>query len=399
MYLNNLIKITTSLSIAFFISLSTSLCAQSPKSGDLSEVKTVTGKLGARWFINKAKGSDEISCEHPVLIAIEGGGTNTRIRITNSSATSPLPPYEHSSKSGSNLYRTAEQAIEVTQSLINEGIQTIASKMNWRAESVCYELALGMAGTEGKNNGLFLKALQNDPRMQKAVLGSDAETAWLSAFDSEGLIVIAGTGGITLGRNENGQVYRKGGFSVPMSDTPSAATHVLHYGNCINQQVSFEDDGLFIPSGVYLGYFQKLLSKSKGSGSDVFMNLHGLVTRNLTAFAAHAESLQKHFDGELMQKTYWPKNNCETLNGSEDWGNNDYCVNEAMKNSIQDLINAVSVTNPKFHNLPFAIHGTFGKVVWETAAKFANIDEAVKARKVEKDIDPLTGALKMLSDH
>ncbi|AMO57940.1 hypothetical protein GZ77_12330 [Endozoicomonas montiporae] len=413
MYFKKLIKLIVPLSLITLFGLISSVWATSPVSDNESDVKSVKGKLMSRWFINKNDNSGKAFCEHHLMIAVEGGGTNTRIRITTPNPVDQSKPYEQVLKQGSNIYRTAEQAIDVTRLLIQEGVEAVASKNHWNSQNTCYELALGMAGTEGNNNDTFLKALQKDPRMQKAVLGSDAETAWLSVFDREGLIVISGTGGITLGRNHKGQVYRKGGFSVPMSDTPSAAAHALHYGNCIHDIVSFENENVFIPAGVHLGFFQKLLSRKQGSGNDVFMYLHGLVTRDLSQFAALAKDIQQYFDGSLMSEALRISPSCEGYKNagigsnqgkpdagstSMDWSNKDDCANTAMEKSIQDLTKAVSITNPAFQNLPFAIHGTFGKVVWDSAVQYASIHEHIRKRKVEQPIDPLAGALKMLKD-
>lgn len=92
------------------------------------------GMLAKRWSVSALEDAfDESLCEAHLQIAIEGGGTNTRIRISHdpSDNTQPKPLYSHAIKEGSNLYERADGAIKVVQKLIDDGIKSIAPEHQW----------------------------------------------------------------------------------------------------------------------------------------------------------------------------------------------------------------------------------------------------------------------------
>ena len=372
-----------------------------------AEVTKYKGMLTDRWSIPASNNAfDEALCETNLHIAIEGGGTNTRIRI-NDIATemneAPKELYAYKVQEGSNIYQSTESAAHIVRKLINNGIQSIASQHSWDTEKVCYELGLGMAGTEGKDNALFLKALQNDPRMKRAILVSDAEAAWLSAFDTEGTIIIAGTGSIILSRNAAGKKFRKGGYGIPMSDQRSAAALCLYYGECINEEVGLEDGKAVWREDIKLAFFEKLLSENKGSDEELFMKLTSMARFNVSEFAAMAPHIIEYAALEMINEHSWKRTACSTSNGtcktnpiSDCLDNKDFCATEAVITSSRKLYNAILSLPADFQGLPFAIHGSYGNVLWDKMTELFGKEGYIANLKINTPIDPLAGIQKLL---
>ena len=383
------------------------------------------GKLGPRWTINIDNHPAHTSCQVHLHIGIEGGGTNTRIRITrplHDSSTEASILYRDEIAKGSNLYRMPEQATQAVRQLIDNGINQLFMQFGWIPDNVCYDLALGMAGTEGYENAYFLGKLSEDPRMQKVILASDAEVAWLSVFDTEGVIIIAGTGGVRLGRNSNGDFFRKSGFSVPLSDRPSAASFAVHYGQCIDQEVSYINGKATWRDSIRLGYMKLLLANNLTNNlannkshkdTDAFFDQGRLVINDLTAFAAQTAVIKKYYDDQPAITVPWsgcsdqPIKNRKMeqctkhpMEGSANgYGSKDYCAYQAMLASAQDLADAINIMPPGFVHLPFAIHGTFGNILWNRMIELLGYQVINDiSRKNEKPVDPLAGALKMLQE-
>lgn len=388
---------TLALSLALPFSLHAETEAEA-FSGRLVENK---GMLAKRWSIPFNENAYyESFCESHLQIGIEGGGTNTRIRINSSPSDGPEAQmlYSRTTKEGSNLYQNPDGAIKAVKKLINEGIKSVANKNKWDSKKICYDLGLGMAGTEGENNLLFLSALKKDPRMKRAVLASDAEVAWLSVFHNEGVIIISGTGSIILGRNAAGSTYRHGGYAIPMSDRYSAAALALDYGTCIHNKVSLQDDKPVWPKGLPLAYFKKLLEKSGGAAEQFLLKLNALVKSNVSQLAAMAPEIIDHS---------WPMDYCEEKETNHigrctnqsmgrRFSDKDYCAAAALYASKYELLDAIKSFPPDFKHLPFAIHGTFGNTLWSNLEQSGVVDEMTKSRKVAAPIDPLAGSLKLL---
>jgi len=88
------------------------------------------------------------------------------------------------------------------------------------ADSICFEAAcLGFAGGGGSQR----KDVEEVVRARKLVVTDDAEIAWQGAAGGEpGIVTIAGTGSIAVGRNRAGKRARAGGWGFVFGDEGGA---------------------------------------------------------------------------------------------------------------------------------------------------------------------------------
>lgn len=387
--------------MVFILSLSFSLHAE-------NDVRKNSGMLDSRWSIAASKNHfDHSICDTYMQIAIEGGVTNTRIRIHNPPFDEPKVLYSHSINEGSNLDEKSGGAIKTVRKLIDAGITSIAASYSFNPERVCYHIGLGMAGTEGQNNEAFLTALRSDQRMQLAVMASDTETAWLSVFDTQGIIIVSGIDSVILGRSVNGNIFRKAGFATPMSCSHSAASLSLHYGECINREVYFIDGKATWRQNIKLALLEKQLKENDGTDEQFFMKLNALARFNITGFAAMAPDIMAHRAPETAFNLIWSEKDCYQDHNNverctfkpvgEHLQNKDFCATSAAIKCEAELLNTLLKLPEAFRALPFAIHGTFGNILWDSLIENETDLSDIVTRKITTPVDPLAGAIKLLN--
>lgn len=153
-------------------------------------------------------------------IGIDGGGTKTRCVLTDdllkvlqteeSSATNPLAV---------GFEKSAECLFSLVVSI------TEKEKINFKAIE---SLGIGLAGVGRVENKERLQKIITEKfsskrrELQKIKIFTDAEIALEGAFNGKtGSILIAGTGSITYGKDENGKIFRVGGFGKIIGDEGS----------------------------------------------------------------------------------------------------------------------------------------------------------------------------------
>src|SRR5882724_11167030 len=136
----------------------------------------------------------------PTVVGVDNGGTWIRIIALNSrgrqtwSLKKPSPPVKH----------------------LAAFLQRVLRRFGGKPEG----LAVGSRGVWKKaTRRTVVRGLRG--LAKKIVVTSDVEAAWLTAFKSQGIVVIAGTGSIAFGRSASGRSARAGGFGPQRSDEGS----------------------------------------------------------------------------------------------------------------------------------------------------------------------------------
>jgi len=152
------------------------------------------------------------------LIGIDGGGSRSTCVISDISG----EILYRCSGGPTNILRYDHSEVNISLlKLINEGLEKINA-----GQPEVSAIVLGTAGAGKKENAeSFEKSfteflIQNNISMFKVV--SDAQIALEGAFSGKpGSILIAGTGSIIFGKNENGEIFRLGGFGNKIGDEGS----------------------------------------------------------------------------------------------------------------------------------------------------------------------------------
>ncbi len=149
------------------------------------------------------------------LLGMDGGGTATKICVTDSG--------------GNVLARHTAGPLNVNGQSPAQFRRTIAETLEWLLAAGfppgdCGGVAVGAAGVSNPSARQLLAEAFADGGYRAAVhTYSDGETALAAAFPAcHGVILIAGTGSICLGRRENGETVRAGGYGHLIDDGGSA---------------------------------------------------------------------------------------------------------------------------------------------------------------------------------
>ena len=154
------------------------------------------------------------------LIGIDGGGTKTDCAIADLSG----KIIQQSTGRPSNfLVIGVEEAVENIFALIEENLFALEGDF-----SDVKQIVIGVAGAGREEDAALLEKGFNDFADQEGIhfkgvkVLSDAHVALEGAFPSSaGCILIAGTGSILFGKNENGVIHRVGGFGRLIGDEGS----------------------------------------------------------------------------------------------------------------------------------------------------------------------------------
>ena len=146
------------------------------------------------------------------FLGIDGGGTRTRALLLDDQGNKL-----HYAESGpSNLNAIDEATVRTSlEELINECIETT----NTKPEATC----LGLAGATAPAINEELKRILTKCGYEHFHLTSDAEIALEGALPHRsGILLIAGTGSVCLGKRSDGTIFRTGGWGWLVDDVGSA---------------------------------------------------------------------------------------------------------------------------------------------------------------------------------
>ncbi|WP_263081706.1 hypothetical protein [Endozoicomonas sp. Mp262] len=363
------------------------------------EIKEHFGKIKPRWEYT----SNQYDPKSPptLILSVQGGSTNTTGALFQyDPTTSRFTELFREKNMGSSLNHAPEQALAIVRNFINS-----TAKM-YPNEPIT--IVMGMAGTEfAGGRGLFLNGLVENTNITHAILTSDAETAWLSVFDNEGLIMVVGTGGVTLATTKDGHKYQSGGHGGPISDYPSATSLVFDYDRC-SESISSLSDGHWHYSEP-LPLMEKWIKNHGGDPDNFFAYRSQLLTSGKNdTYASRAKDIIDYY----RQQQPTPKAtdvNTPTSLQTEDSGNTppqhplkegDYCVSYAINKAFghfkEELV--AKHISPAFSSIPFAFDGTVGGELWKLMEREQQAN-GLKSRKSPLKPDLIVGALRLVYDH
>jgi N-acetylglucosamine kinase-like BadF-type ATPase len=148
------------------------------------------------------------------VIGMDGGGTKTEVYVTDRAKNILLHFI-----GGAINYNGGSKAF------IDSNLQTILQRIKEEGYTpeACSGICIGAAGTSNPivNKQIKENVLKFRYECPISILG-DVETAFAGALENKpGFILIAGTGSICYGKDENGKVYRTGGFGHIIGDEGS----------------------------------------------------------------------------------------------------------------------------------------------------------------------------------
>ena len=149
------------------------------------------------------------------LLGLDGGGTATKITVAG--------------PGGDVLARHTAGPLNVNGQSPAQFHETLAEVLDWLSTSgfrpeACGGVGVGAAGVSNPQaRQLIAEAFAAGGFRAPVHTYSDGETALAAAFpDCRGVILVAGTGSICLGRRENGETVRAGGYGHLADDGGSA---------------------------------------------------------------------------------------------------------------------------------------------------------------------------------
>lgn len=181
------------------------------------------------------------------LLGMDGGGTATKVSIAD--------------RGGQVTARYTAGPLNVNGQSLEQFQATLAEIMEWLGDSGfrtedCGGIGIGAAGISNpRARQLLTEAFEARGYRAPVFTYSDGETALAAAFpECRGMILIAGTGSICLGRKENGEMVRAGGYGHLVDDGGSA------YGIAIGilSAVVRAEDGRAAPTVLRQLVFEKL---------------------------------------------------------------------------------------------------------------------------------------------
>lgn len=129
-----------------------------------------------------------------------------------------------------------------TIEIVNETIKNCIAFMKSAMTDInrCIGLVIGLAGISNKNTAIMVEnAIRKSGYDGNLKLLGDHEIALAGAIEEQGAILIAGTGSICLCRNENGHIFRCGGYGHLIDDEGSGYA----IGRDIVKAVAYAFDG------------------------------------------------------------------------------------------------------------------------------------------------------------
>lgn len=151
-------------------------------------------------------------------LGIDGGGTRTRSLLVSETGEvlgrAVVGPSNVQQVSMENLYENLQLLMDQTFDGLPEGVEYVSS---------CFGLA-GAASAKNKDDIREMLVNLTPVPSEQHILTSDAHVALIGALANRpGLMLIAGTGSICLGRDEDGVTHRTGGWGPAYDDLGSGS--------------------------------------------------------------------------------------------------------------------------------------------------------------------------------
>lgn len=149
------------------------------------------------------------------VIGVDGGGTKTELVLIDLSGN-----VVGKERVGSTNYQAI--GAEKLRDELLEGFSALTNATNVAIDRIDH-IFLGLAGAGREKDQEEIKALFDDTVFSsKITVNSDAIIALAGAFGTtEGIIIIAGTGSICFGSNDEGKIVRSGGWGYLLGDEGS----------------------------------------------------------------------------------------------------------------------------------------------------------------------------------
>ncbi len=133
-------------------------------------------------------------------IGIDGGGSRTRFVLYDEKA-GVLNSIEINSPSNYHLVD-----LEKVKRVFKEGIERVSN-------GSCFDtLGAGLSGVDRPNDKKVIFRVFKEIGVKDFAISNDGITALWGAIDGVGVLMIAGTGSIIVGRNSKGEIHRSGGW-------------------------------------------------------------------------------------------------------------------------------------------------------------------------------------------
>ncbi len=143
----------------------------------------------------------------------DGGGTKTAVCLINEEGT----VCREAAFGPLNLNGASADTVRVTIQDALAFMQDTAGNLN-----ACPALCVGMAGVSNRTaSGFVTEALRSSGYTGTLLLRGDQEIALHGAIDGPGAILIAGTGSVLYGRDQEGRAFRTGGWGYLIDDAGS----------------------------------------------------------------------------------------------------------------------------------------------------------------------------------
>ena len=147
------------------------------------------------------------------FLGVDGGGSKTRAILVDAAGDVLLDVL-----SGPTNLNVAPEG-DVRRSL-EDLIDVFREKVKVDKVSACF----GIAGTSNTTNAITLSKIFKTIGFRDFTLKTDAEIALAGAFKGDsGILLIAGTGSVCLAKDENGKLFRTGGWGWLVDDCGSAS--------------------------------------------------------------------------------------------------------------------------------------------------------------------------------
>ncbi|WP_153301584.1 hypothetical protein [Endozoicomonas arenosclerae] len=371
--------------------LTLSLPVFSAITGEIDEaLKIEEGKISP-WYVYTPPGNKVTHCHTHILVGVDGGASTIRVRAETHSNFNYPPKFKSDALKESNgkIVIAPEEVAKNTRELITKSLEQIVSQGDLSEEALCYSAVLGMSGSEDLTSvQAFLNVLGQDPRLQKAILVSDAETVWHDVFEEEGVVIIIGTGHVIRGIAKGLPAKQISGFSAPSSDKPSAARITHDYDDCMDEISYLSDDkiSLFHKKPVFIGQHEfKLLPRA----------IPFFLSQQLLSHKSDVEQ-RAFFSMVQVQNNKEYAARAKLLNDFRTDPNTkpDFCVEYAWEKAKYDFLRRFKdIEEAGMGHVPFVIQGSIADPLWNDL--LPEEKSPLESRKIIRKPDALGGALKI----
>ncbi|MGI9281949.1 MAG: hypothetical protein ACR2PX_20290 [Endozoicomonas sp.] len=367
------------------------LASNTSLADEFSDALEIREGMISPWYIYTPPGDRDKHCNIHAQIGVDGGASTIRVRAVTNAVGHYIPEFKVDlvTEANGKIVIAPEMVARDTQHLIDNSLNQLAVEGNLSADSICYSAVLGMSGSEDLVSiQTFLEGLEQDHRLQKAVVVSDAETVWHDVFEQQGIVIIIGTGHVIRGRAAGQPDKQISGFSAPSSDKPSAARLTHDYDDCMDEITFFSSNKieLFNKKPVHIGqkefkhfprtipffYAQQVLSGKSDVEQRAFFSM--VQVQNNKEYAARAKILNDYRTNPDVSP--------------------DFCVEYAWNKAKYDFLRRFDdIAEAGMGNVPFVIQGSMAEPLWDdlSPAEKAPLEDL----KIKKKPDALGGALKI----